>query len=73
MGGVNEIVNDTCGILVQPGGAQKIAEGLRQLIEKPHLRRRLGESGPARAAELCDPTARIRELSRILSGVVSHQ
>lgn len=71
MGGANEIIDDTCGMLARPGNTQEIADRLRRLIEEPHLRRRLGQGGPARARELCDPTARIKELSSILRGVVS--
>jgi glycosyltransferase involved in cell wall biosynthesis len=71
MGGVNEIVDETCGILVPAGDVEAIADGLRQLIAEPRLRRRLGDSGPDRARELCDPAARIADLSEILTGVFS--
>jgi hypothetical protein len=58
-------------MLVRPGNPEEIAGSLRRLIEEPGLRRRLGQGGPARAKELCDPAARIRELSGILTGVVA--
>jgi glycosyltransferase involved in cell wall biosynthesis len=72
MGGVTEIVDETCGMLASPD-AEAIADMLRRLIEQPRLRQRLAQGGPARAHELCDPAARIRELSGILAGVVRLQ
>jgi glycosyltransferase involved in cell wall biosynthesis len=71
MGGATEIVDDTCGMLVRPGNQEEIAGSLRRLIEEPRLRRRLGQGGPVRARELCDPATRIRELSGILTGMGS--
>ena len=71
MGGAKEIVDATCGMLVCPGDAAEVAGALRRLIEDAHLRRGLGKGGPARARELSDPTARIKELSGILNRVVS--
>jgi len=73
MGGATEIINETCGMLVRPGNTEEIAQKLQQLIENPDLRRKLGQGGPARARELCDPTVRIKELSSILTGVISLQ
>jgi len=70
MGGASEIVDETCGLLVRPGNTAEIAEALQRLIEDAHLRRRLGECGPARAKKLCDPAARIKQLAELLSGVV---
>lgn len=71
MGGPNEILNDACGMLAAPGNATEIADRLRRLIEDRALRQRLGQAGPARAKELCDPAARIKDLSELLLGVVS--
>ncbi|QDT15480.1 glycosyltransferase [Alienimonas californiensis] len=39
-----------------------VAEALRSLIVDPARRRRLAAAGPARAAALCDPQARLAEL-----------
>jgi glycosyltransferase involved in cell wall biosynthesis len=71
IGGANEIVDDTCGILVRPGNVADIAEALTILIEDPALRSRLGQQGPARAQKLCEPVARIKQLSGILTNAVS--
>jgi glycosyltransferase involved in cell wall biosynthesis len=70
-GGANEVIDDTCGMLVPPGDAATTAGQLRRLIEDVRLRKELGERGPARASELCDPNARIRDFSCILAGAVS--
>jgi glycosyltransferase involved in cell wall biosynthesis len=70
MGGAAEIVDSSCGLLVEAANAQQIAARLRLLIEEPELRRRLGESGPARARALCDPATRIVELSDMLTRIL---
>jgi glycosyltransferase involved in cell wall biosynthesis len=62
MGGALEILDDSCGILTPPGDAEALAGRLRELIENPGLRARLGRAGPARAKALCDPS---RQMSRL--------
>ncbi len=66
MGGAKEIVDGTCGILVDEPGASQLAGALRALIADPDLRRRLGGSGPARARLLCDPVQQVRRLEELL-------
>lgn len=65
-GGAAEIVDATCGALCPPGDAGAVAEALRDLIENPHRREALGAAGPARAAALCDPAARLAEFAGIV-------
>jgi glycosyltransferase involved in cell wall biosynthesis len=69
MGGAMEIINDACGVLVSRGNTDDIASTLQLLIHDGALRRRLGQRGPARAQELCDPATRIRELSDVLTRI----
>lgn len=69
IGGAREIVDDSCGVLVPPGDAASIALALRQLIEEPALRIRLGTSGPERARVLCDPASQIDQFHQALVGV----
>jgi glycosyltransferase involved in cell wall biosynthesis len=74
MGGPLEIINESCGFLVEPGRANLLAESLRRLIESADLRSRLGKAGAARARELCDPVAQIdklRDLSERVAGSAS--
>jgi glycosyltransferase involved in cell wall biosynthesis len=63
-GGALEILDHSCGILTPPGDAESLAMSLRELIERPDLRWRLGRAGPARASALCDPS---RQMSRLHS------
>jgi glycosyltransferase involved in cell wall biosynthesis len=70
LGGPREIVDESCGFLVPPGDAHLLAPCLGRLIDSPDLRSRLGQRGPQRARELCDPRGRIPELYEALSGVV---
>ena len=53
-GGAVEIVDETCGELVEPDNAGQVSESLRRLLTNNTLRKTLGRGGPARAAELCD-------------------
>lgn len=69
LGGAGEIVDETCGLLVQPQDAQALAAALRRLIEDESVRLNLGENGPRRARELCDPAAQIERLGRLLASV----
>ena len=74
-GGALEIIDDSCGRLVSPGDISALAETLSTLIADPDLRFRLGENGPARARELCDPakiSVRFETLlTRVVEGVRS--
>lgn len=66
-GGVKEIVNEDCGVLIPPGDHQSLASVLRDLINRPDERRRLGQAGPARAAELCDPATQLHRIERAIA------
>lgn len=70
MGGALEILNDSCGILTEPGNADSVAAALDRLIQSPELRARLGEAGPARARQLCDPAAQMRVLEDLVRGTI---
>jgi glycosyltransferase involved in cell wall biosynthesis len=70
MGGPKEIIDESCGLVAPPGNADQVASSLRHLIDSTDLRSRLGQHGPARALELCDPGGRIPDLHQALLGVV---
>lgn len=55
LGGAVEIIDDACGLVVPPDDPAALAGALATLIDDPETRARLGETGPARARELCDP------------------
>jgi glycosyltransferase involved in cell wall biosynthesis len=73
MGGAREIVDNSCGVLVPPDDRGALAATLRQLIQDKTLRPRLGDDGPARARQLCDPAPRMQQLREVLGGVVQAQ
>lgn len=66
MGGASEIVDETCGLLVEPGNPDSLAWALRSLLDDPALRARLGSGGPARAFSLSDPSRVLDRLSVLL-------
>jgi len=72
MGGALDIVDDSCGILVPPDDVVALAASLRRLIEDPVLRARLSSAGPARARQVSDPGAQLRQLSDALHGMRVH-
>ncbi len=67
IGGALEIVDGSCGMLVEPNDPAALAAALGKLIEDGELRARLGAAGPARAAALCDPRAQMAALERALT------
>jgi glycosyltransferase involved in cell wall biosynthesis len=69
MGGVLEIVDDSCGILVAPNDPMALAASLRRLIDDPVLRARLALAGPGRASAICDPGIQMRRLLDALAGM----
>jgi glycosyltransferase involved in cell wall biosynthesis len=68
MGGPKEIINESVGIVAPPGNADLVAESLHRLIDSADLRSSLGQHGPERARELCDPSGRIPDLYHALQG-----
>jgi glycosyltransferase involved in cell wall biosynthesis len=65
-GGATEIVNESCGRLVEPGDAAGLAEALSALIESDSLRARLGRAGVERARMLCDPGPQMEKLQTLI-------
>ncbi|HEY5219965.1 MAG TPA: glycosyltransferase, partial [Gemmatimonadaceae bacterium] len=72
MGGPTEILHgESCGVLVPPKQPDALADALRELIEHPEQRRKLGAAGPTRARTLSDPGARLHQLHAVLTRIVS--
>ena len=67
IGGANEIVDETCGVLVAPRDPATLASALAALLENHGRRERLGANGPARARGLCDPAAQMPRIAEILA------
>jgi glycosyltransferase involved in cell wall biosynthesis len=68
-GGALETVDHTCGVLVPPGDAVRLADALQRLVDAPAERLRLGQAGPPRAAAVADPSIGLSRLHDILQGV----
>jgi glycosyltransferase involved in cell wall biosynthesis len=66
LGGALEIVDESCGVLVDAGHAAACADALRRLVTDAPLRARLGDAGPPRARRLCDPAIQLRLLQHAL-------
>lgn len=70
IGGAVEIVSPDCGLLTPPRDAAALSAAIRELIQDPQRRRVLGDAGPKRAAELCDPQAALARLHATLAKTV---
>jgi len=68
-GGAREIVTPACGILVEPHDHAGLRASLADLIANGARRLALGDAGPARARELCDPARQVARLETVLRGV----
>jgi len=51
VGGVAELVGGGCGLLVPPGDADALAQGIRQLLHTPSLRDEVSRAGRARVEQ----------------------
>ncbi|HMF59580.1 MAG TPA: glycosyltransferase [Vicinamibacterales bacterium] len=69
IGGALEILNDACGVLVPAGDVPALRGALRRLIVDPEARQRLGDSGPSRARELCDPSRQLAALAALVGAI----
>ncbi len=69
-GGPQEILTDACGTWIPAGDASVLANALSSLLTSPTKRASMVAAAPARALELCDPVARLAELTRTLAQVV---
>lgn len=68
-GGALEIVDESCGRLVEPNDGSALASTLRALIENRALRLQLAAAAPARARRLCEPSVFDRQLFDVLTGM----
>jgi glycosyltransferase involved in cell wall biosynthesis len=69
LGGAPEIVSNECGRLVAPERIDALADAVRELIERPELRARLGAAGRTHAAARCAPEVVLPQLARTLAGL----
>jgi glycosyltransferase involved in cell wall biosynthesis len=70
LGGFWEVIDDSCGRLVEPGDSRAIADEIECLIASPGLRKQLGIAAKARAAEKFDPARQLNRLAEILSKTI---
>lgn len=66
MGGFNETIDDSCGMLTEPN-ALSVSSALGRLIEDADLRARLAHGARTRAYEKFHPSRQLPKLARLLS------
>ena len=70
IGGALEIIDNTCGVLVEPNDPAALASVLRPLIEDQGKRQKL-RYGPSRAYSLCGIDTQMAKISKVLKTVLS--
>jgi glycosyltransferase involved in cell wall biosynthesis len=70
MGAALEIVNSSCGVLVDPCDAGALAEALSGLIDDPDRRKRQAKDSVARATALCDPKTQLHVFAETLACIL---
>lgn len=70
LGAAPEIVDDSCGILVEPGSAAAIGEALHRLIDSAADRRSMAAAAVNRARRFCDLQGSLAQLAAVLTRAV---
>jgi glycosyltransferase involved in cell wall biosynthesis len=69
MGGAPEIVDGSCGRLVEPRNRTALVRALAAVISDRALRESLAAAGPPRAAAVCDPARVLTQLRDAVSSI----
>ncbi|HMF56824.1 MAG TPA: glycosyltransferase [Pyrinomonadaceae bacterium] len=69
MGGAQEIIDDSCGLLTDPD-PNALAASLKRLIEDAQLRMSMSVVGPARARKLCGVGTQLNRMNELFSELV---
>jgi hypothetical protein len=70
LGASEEIMDESCGVLVEPGDIGQLANALERLIRLPEAREALASAGPEHAAKLCDAKGQLNILADTLQGLL---
>jgi glycosyltransferase involved in cell wall biosynthesis len=71
MGGALEIVDNSCGILVEAADPAALAAALNRLIIDRAFRAALASAAPARARALCDPQTQVQRVADALAAMTT--
>jgi glycosyltransferase involved in cell wall biosynthesis len=69
LGAAPEILDDTCGVLVDPGASVPLSEALSSLVDDESRRHVMGEAARRRALMFCDPEGSLARLGDLLASV----
>ena len=71
IGGGQEIVDESCGVLVPARDAASLSVALRRLVTDADLRTRMSNAAPDRARNLCEPSRQLERLTRAIENTVT--
>jgi glycosyltransferase involved in cell wall biosynthesis len=73
VGGIPELIDDDCGILIDSPTVSELAEKLCILIGDKDLRTRMGRNGRKKAARSFDIKSKVAELERFFDSVLTYK
>ena len=73
VGGVREVVDEESGILVPPGDAAALAEGIERLAQSPDTRARLGRQARRRALARFSAERLIEDIDTLYRGLLAQR
>ena len=71
IGGALEVVDESCGVLTDPGDAGALSSALESLVLDRDLRTRLATGARQRADQLCNAPRQIRRIEAVLATTLS--
>jgi glycosyltransferase involved in cell wall biosynthesis len=71
-GGAAELVDETCGIVTEPGDTAGVAAAIGRLAADPAARAAMGRAAASRAALLTDPAGRLADMAAALTLQPTH-
>jgi glycosyltransferase involved in cell wall biosynthesis len=71
IGAAEEIIHESCGVLVRPNDVSGLVDALRLLVSNSGARARLGTEARKRPDELCNPAVQMRRIQAVLSSVAT--
>lgn len=71
IGAAGEIIDESCGVLVEPGSSGELTGALRRLVDSPVERAQMSRAASSRARKFCDLPASLSRLANELAALSS--
>ena len=71
VGGIPEIIDDSCGLLVENGDVEGFVQAINILIDNPELRKKMGDSACQKITEKFNPSKIFKQLDEVFTYIIS--